>query len=129
MPVNSNYVSIVRGFTLGGGTNISYYKAASAGLAGSVGIWKVTFMVHTTERGQLQIELNGADLPETVATNANPTTGGHPISQSVYITTTVPDSVLAIVNCAGNATALTITPADGNLTHAAAQTLLIEQVA
>jgi hypothetical protein len=95
----------------------------------AIGIYKVTFMVHTTERGQLQLELNGADLAPTVATNANPTLGGHPIEQSVYITTTTLNSVLAVVNCSGNATALTITPADGNLTHAASQTLLIEQVA
>jgi len=37
--------------------------------------------------------------------------------------------VLAVINPVGNSTALTVTPADGSLTHAYAQKLIIEKLA
>lgn len=95
----------------------------------AVGTYEVSFEVHTTEPGQLQLELQGADLPETVAVNMNPTSGGHPIVCKTYITTGVINSVLAVVNCVGNSTALTITPADGANTHANAQRITIARIA
>lgn len=94
----------------------------------NIGTYEVTFRAHTTEPGQLQLELNGTDLPETVAVNMNPTSGGHPIIGSFFITTTVINSILAVVNPVGNSTALTITPADGANTHANSQSITIEQL-
>ena len=94
-----------------------------------IGTYEVSFQVHTTEPGQLQLELNDAALPETTIANANPTAGGHPIAGRFFITTTVVNSVLAVINPAGNSTALTITPASGSLTHANAQSLLVTQIA
>ena len=94
-----------------------------------IGTYLVTFRVHTTEPGQLQLELNGADLAATVAANMNPTSGGHPIVGSALITTTVINSILAVINPAGNTPALTVTPADGASTHANAQTLTVLRIA
>ncbi|PKN03493.1 hypothetical protein CVU75_01970 [Candidatus Dependentiae bacterium HGW-Dependentiae-1] len=94
----------------------------------NIGTYEVTFRVHTTEPGQLQLELNGTGLPETVAVNMNPTAGGHPIIGNFFITTTIADSVLAVINPSGNSTALTITPADGANTHANCQSITIKQL-
>jgi hypothetical protein len=93
-----------------------------------IATYEVTFRVHTTEPGQLQLELQGVDQPATVGVNMNPTAGGHPIIGNAFITTTVVNSVLAVVNCVGNAAALTITPADGNRTAANTQSLTIRKI-
>lgn len=94
----------------------------------AIGTYEITFKVHTTEPGQLQLELNGADLAETVAVNMNPTNGGHPIVGNFFVTTTTVNSVIAVINPAGNSPALTITPADGASTHANAQSITISQI-
>lgn len=94
------------------------------------GTYRVTATVHTTEPGQLELELAGVAVDNSNFGNANPTSGGHPIIVDAIITVPPgPGEVLAVINPAGNATALTITPADGNLTHAYAQKLLIEKLA
>lgn len=94
----------------------------------AIGTYLITFKVHTTEPGQLQLELDGADLPETIAPNMNPTSGGHLLVGNAYITTSVPNSVLAVINPSGNTPALTITPADGSSTHANAQSITIQRI-
>jgi len=94
-----------------------------------IGTYEVVFSVHTVEPGQLQLELNGADFPETVAVNMNPTSGGHPIIGSFFVTTTSIDSILAVVNPSGNSTALTIAPFNGANTHANSQSLTIKRIA
>lgn len=94
-----------------------------------VGTYAVTYRVHTTEPGQLNIEINGTDVPQTEAVNMNPTSGGHPIVGDCLITTVAINAVLAVVNSSGNAAALTVTPADGSRTHANSQTLTILRVA
>jgi hypothetical protein len=91
------------------------------------GIYLVQFFLHTTEPGQLQIELDGVDIADSVAVNANPTSGGHPLVGASLITVTA-GQVLAIINCPGNAAALTVTPADGNLTAANAGRLIIARI-
>ena len=101
---------------------------ASSFLLPAVGIYEITFRVHTTEPGQLQLELNGFALASTVAANLNPTSGGHPISGNFFITTTSINSTLAVVNPAGNATALTITPANGATVSANTQSLTIKRI-
>jgi hypothetical protein len=95
----------------------------------NIGTYLITFKVHTTEPGQLELELNGAELPETVAVNMNPTSGGHPIIGNALVTTSSTSSVLAVINPPGNTPALTITPADGADTHANAQSITILQIA
>jgi len=95
----------------------------------AIGTYEITFRVHTTEPGQLQLELNGADLPETVAVNMNPTAGGHPIIGNAVIATSAINAVLAVINPAGNSTALTVTPANGAQTHANAQSITITRIA
>jgi hypothetical protein len=95
----------------------------------AVGTYQVDFMVHTTEPGQLELELNGAPVPESCRPNMNPTSGGHPIGGTVFVTTVAPNAVLAVINPAGNAAALTITPADGSETNANAQTITIRRIA
>lgn len=94
-----------------------------------IGTYEITFRVHTTEPGQLQLELNGAAQPQTTAGNSNPTSGGHPIIGSSFLTTVGTNAVLAVINPAGNSPALTITPADGASTNAQAQTITIKRIA
>jgi hypothetical protein len=102
---------------------------ASSFTLAATGTYEVAFEVHTTEPGQLELELNGAPVPESCMGNMNPTSGGHPIKGHVFITTAGINAVLAVINPAGNSTALTITPADGSETNANAQTLTIRRVA
>jgi hypothetical protein len=95
----------------------------------NISTYEIIFKVHTTEPGQLQLEVDGTDLPETVAADQNPTSGGHVIIGNAFVTTTGINTVLAVVNPVGNSTALTVTPADGASTHANAQTITIKQIA
>ena len=106
---------------------ITAIDASSFNLA-AVGTYEVSWSVQTTEVGQWQIELNGIALANTVLVDQNPTAGGHPVSGMFVITTTLPNSVLAIINPTGNSTALTITPADGAETHANSPTLTIAMI-
>ncbi|MFY7734567.1 MAG: hypothetical protein ACOVSR_13860 [Bacteroidia bacterium] len=94
----------------------------------SIGTYEIIFHVNTTEPGQLQLELNNVDLPETVAVNMNPTAGGHPIMGNFFITTTSINSILAVINPIGNTPALTITPANGANTHANTQSITIKKI-
>jgi hypothetical protein len=91
------------------------------------GTYEVTFNVHTTEPGQLSLEVNGTEEPECTGEDFNPTSGGHPIAVNCIITAGA-GAVLSVVNPSGNSTALTITPADGAETHANSQTLLIKKL-
>jgi hypothetical protein len=93
------------------------------------GTYKITATVHTTEPGQLQLEINGAAQAQTTSGNQNPTAGGHTHTIDAIITTGAPNAVLAVINPAGNTPALTITPADGASTHANAQTLTVLRIA
>jgi len=93
----------------------------------AAGTYEISYFVHTTEPGQLQLEVNGVDMADTVSANMNPTAGGHPIG-GAYILTVGAGAVVAVVNCAGNATALTITPASGNHTHANTQYLNVKRL-
>jgi len=94
-----------------------------------VGTFEISWKVHTTEPGQLEIELDGAEVPSSLTQNMNPTSGGHIMVGSCLIDNVVPGAVLAIINPPGNTPALTITPADGASTHANTQVLMIRQIA
>lgn len=102
---------------------------SSSFLLPDIGTYEINFRVHTTEPGQLQLELNNVDVANTVAVNMNPTSGGHPIIGSFFITTTSVNSTLAVINPTGNSTALTITPANGAETHANSQSITIKRIA
>lgn len=94
-----------------------------------VGTFEVNVKVHTTEPGQLELELGGAEVPSSLTQNMNPTSGGHIMVITCLIDNAVPSAVLAVINPPGNTPALTITPADGASTHANAQTISIKQIA
>lgn len=91
----------------------------------TAGTYEVTFVVNVDEPAQLQLEVNGADLPETLVSRA---TGTNQIIGTSIITVPA-GALLAVINPVGNATALTVTPSDGSLTHAIAQTLTIKKLA
>jgi hypothetical protein len=111
-------------FSVGSATRID----SSSFTLPNIGIYEVFFEVHTIELGQLQLELAGAAIPSSTVANMNSAFGGHPIIGNTFITTTSANETLAVINPAGNATALTITPANGSETNANAQTLIIKQV-
>jgi len=90
----------------------------------AVGTYHVEVQVSVAEPGQLQLAIGGTGLPNTVAGRA---TGTSQIVISTDITTVAPNSVLSVINPAGNPAALTITPTAGG-THAVSATLSITQV-
>jgi hypothetical protein len=90
----------------------------------SVGTYRVSFQVSVTEPGQLGLKLDGTEIPYTVNGRA---TGTSQISGDALVTTVAPNSTISVVNPAGNATALTITPSAGG-THSSAASLIIEQL-
>ena len=83
---------------------------SSSFLLPEVGTYRVAFAVSVTEPGQLGLTLNSTLLPYTVYGRA---TGTGEIVGEAFVTTTAVNSVLALVNPAGNVTALTITPIAG----------------
>lgn len=90
-----------------------------------VGTYDVSWSTSIDEPGQLQLALNAVIIPYSTAGRA---TGTSLISNRVLVTTVAPASVLNLVNPAGNAAALTVTPSAGG-TEPAASTLTIVRVA
>lgn len=91
------------------------------------GLYKIVARVHTTEPGQIQLRINGVAQPQTTQGNQNPTAGGHTHTIDAIISVGAA-AVVEVINPAGNAPALTITPADGSSTHANSQSLSIMQL-
>jgi hypothetical protein len=91
----------------------------------NIGIYEVTWQASITEPGQLQLLLDATPLAPTVVGRA---TGTNQMSGSTLITTTLVNQHLAVINPAGNSTALTMTPIAGG-THAVSATLTIRQLA
>lgn len=91
------------------------------------GTYEVSWAVCTTEPAEWQLRVNGALVANTTARDSNPTSGGHPVSNTVLITVQA-GALLEVVNPPGDAAALTITPADGSLTHAQAPSLVITKI-
>ena len=96
----------------------------SSFLLSEVSTYRVAFIVPVGEAGQLLLQLNDVDLSYTVFGRA---ANNSQIVGEALITTTVPDSIIEVVNPAGNATALTITPLAGG-TRPVAASLVIEQL-
>jgi hypothetical protein len=88
---------------------ITRLSSSSFNLA-AIGTYYISFQVSVTEAGQLILELNGADLAYTVVGRA---TGTSQIMETAIITTTSVNSILRVLNPAGESTALTITPLAG----------------
>jgi hypothetical protein len=88
------------------------------------GTYEVNAQVSVSEAGQLQLAIGGVGLPETVAGRA---TGTSQIVISTIINVGAGD-VLSVINPAGNAAALTITPIAGG-THSVSATLTVKLLA
>ena len=93
-------------------TTITSVSATQIQLA-SIGTYFVSWQASITEAGQLQLALNGAGIASTVVGRA---TGTSQIVGSTMITTSTTNSLLTVINPAGNSTALTMTVIAGG-TH------------
>jgi BclA C-terminal domain/Collagen triple helix repeat (20 copies) len=107
--------------TVGVGTAVQFPQAgpqngsitslsASTFQLAAVGTYRVSFGVSVSEAGQLELRLNGTAVPYTVVGRA---TGTSQIVGESLVTTTTPNTVLEVINPAGNSNALTITPSAG----------------
>jgi hypothetical protein len=90
----------------------------------NIGTYRVVFIVTISEGGQLVIDLNGTELPNTVFGQV---AAESQINGNVLITTTSADDTIAIENPIGAGTALTMTPSAGGAQPVVA-TLIIEQL-
>lgn len=76
----------------------------------AIGTYMVQFQVSVSEAGQLQLDLNGGPVANSVAGRA---TGTSQIVGISFITTSAINTVLRVINPAANPAALTITPLAG----------------
>jgi BclA C-terminal domain len=90
----------------------------------AVGIYMVDWQVSIAEAGQLILQLNGTDIATSVVGRA---TGTSQIVGHTMITTTLPNSVLTVVNPSGNPVALTLNPGAGG-TRAVSANLTITRM-
>ena len=89
-----------------------------------VGIYLVRWQVSIAEAGQLILQLNGTDIARSVVGQA---TGTNQIEGETMVTTTLPNTVLTVVNPSGNPAALTLTPIAGG-TRAVSANLIITRM-
>lgn len=89
-----------------------------------VGIYLVHWQVSLSEAAQLMIQLNGTEMPHTLVGRA---TGTSQIVGHTMINTTLPNSIMSIVNPTGNTPAITPTPTAGG-THAVTANLVITRI-
>lgn len=99
-------------------------SSANQFLLPNVGTYQVNWQVSISEPAQLALQLNGILLTNTVVGRA---TGTSQIVGNTIITTTLPNSLLSIMNPPGNFSALTITPIVGG-THAVVANLIITRI-
>jgi hypothetical protein len=90
----------------------------------AVGSYLVHWQVSIAEAGQLILQLNGTDIATSVVGRA---TGTSQIVGHTMITTTLPNSILTVVNPSGNPVALTINPTAGG-TRAVSANLVITRM-
>lgn len=90
----------------------------------AVGIYLVHWQVSIAEAGQLILQLNNTDIASTVVGRA---TGTSQIVGHTMITTTLPNSILKVVNPSGNPVALTVNPTAGG-TRAVTANLVITRM-
>lgn len=87
------------------------------------GVYQVNYNVSSSTPGQLQIELNGTPLANTV-TGTSAANGE--IVGNAIITTTVPNSTIRIINPAGNTNNVTVTPNAGGTSPTASQLSIVK---
>lgn len=92
-----------------------------------IGVYQVNWEAGITEAGQLMLSSSATGL--NVQTVMSRATGTSQIVGSVMIATTVINEVISCINPPGNATALTVTPSSGSLTHAPAATITFLRLA
>jgi hypothetical protein len=122
--------------TVGAGTDVSFPQngpnsgtgliaslSASTFNLSSIGIYQITFQVSVTEPGQLDITVNGNELPYTVVGRA---TGTTQIVETCLVQTTSINSILTVRNPAGNTPALTITPLAGGTKPVSAHLVILQ---
>ena len=90
----------------------------------TIGTYLIQFQVSVTEAGQLMLELNGAEVANSVVGRA---TGTSQIVGLSLVTTTTANSILEVINPSGNSPALTITPVAGG-THPVSAHLVIIRI-
>ena len=91
-------------------------------LLGAKGIYQVMFQVSVTEAGQLDLAVNGIELPYTVVGRA---TGTSQIVGMALVKTSDAVSYISVFNPAANSTALTITTHAGGAAASAVSAHLI----
>ncbi len=89
----------------------------------AIGFYQITFQVSVSEAGQLAVALGGVIQPYTVVGRA---TGTCQIVGTCIVQTTVTNTVLSIINPAGNSTALTITPLAGGASNVSAHLVILQ---
>ena len=92
------------------GTGLIARTGANTFELSDIGIYLITFQVSVNQAGQLDLTLNGTEMPSTVVGRA---TGTSQIVGTCMVTTTSANSILTVRNPSGNSTALTITPEAG----------------
>ncbi len=90
----------------------------------NIGTYEVSFQVSVNEPGQLMLRVNGISIANSVVGRA---TGTSQLTGTSLITTSVINSIVEVINPAGNPTALTITPLAGG-THPVSAHLVIKQL-
>ncbi len=90
----------------------------------AVGIYLVRWQVSIAEAGQLILQLNGTDIARSVVGRA---TGTDQIVGETIITTTLPNTVITLVNPSGNPVAITLNPSAGG-TRAVSANLIITRM-
>ena len=105
------------------GAGITAASSSSFTLA-AAGTYKVTFVVPVNESGQLQLAVNGT--PAATAVFGRSAINDQIVGQAL-ITTVGINAVLTVINPAGNASALTVTPTAGGSVAASAN-LIIERL-
>jgi hypothetical protein len=91
----------------------------------SIGTYLVNFQVSVDEAGQLAVAQGSTTPTINANTVVGRATGTSQIVGSCIITTTSVNSKLAIINPAGNSTALTITPRAGGVTPVTAHLVIV----
>ncbi len=112
-------------FPQNGPTNgIITRSSANQFILPDVGIYQINWQVSVSEAAQLILQLNGTELTNTTVGRA---TGTSQIVGNTIIITTLPNSILSVVNATGNTPAITITPTAGG-TRAVSATLVITRI-
>lgn len=96
--------------------------STTAFVVDTTGVYEVSWQVGFSEASQLQLAVNAAPVANTCATSG---AGTQQNTNTVLVSLAAGD-IVTVINPAGNAAALTVTPADGSLTHAQAPNLSIK---